>query len=358
MGQPCVANSHPFDFTDWEDGALVGMHNGFLHNWDRTNYISDSEWAIGEISLKGESALSEFSGSFALVWYRMHNNRVYFANNGGRTLFGAKLKCGKLVYCSEQSMLWFALDRAKLDVVEMFEFEPNYVYEFNAQNANLVEKRAFIPKKETAPVVYSSYPRTPAVTQPEPTVPATTTGYTLARKKDGDKAPSKFTSEWNYNAAFTDSQYGYNNRYCRLYRSNLYPNTFTDLEALGLKIGDQEQYAEIVGVSMPPSGQMYKFHLEICLDDGTIVPARMEVVNDTLANYLAEKYFNGELVDVEVGGLTHIYSAGKKVASIDVIIGNVSWKTLCSTYKWPLLAPPTSSARGAGAALAVGEAAD
>lgn len=143
-GAPSIETSHPFNITG-KKHAIVGMHNGFISNWDSKGFLVDSEWALTRIADTGPEALSTFDGSFALVWYDFDTRKVYIARNNGRTLYGAQLPSGKVLFASEHSMLFSAAARNNVEIKEISAFEPHHLYTFDGETGKLASKETFEP---------------------------------------------------------------------------------------------------------------------------------------------------------------------------------------------------------------------
>lgn len=161
-GAPSIETAHPFVLSG-AAGSIVGMHNGYISNWPQNSreFLVDSEWALKQIADKGTAALSEFDGSFALVWYDFDKKQVFVARNGGRTLYGAKLDSGKVMFASEHGMIFGAALRNDIPIKQINAFEPFHLYTFDGESGNLVSNDKFEPFVP-APYLYQSKSTWPA----------------------------------------------------------------------------------------------------------------------------------------------------------------------------------------------------
>lgn len=135
QGSINLRNAHPFEIVR-EEFSMVGVHNGTLSQWryktDGNKYEVDSEWALNRIADKGLDAFKEFSGSYAFVWWRGDNpDTLYMARNKERPMAVAFLKNGGMAYGSEAGMLYWLLERNKIEVKQIMLLEEGKLYEFD-----------------------------------------------------------------------------------------------------------------------------------------------------------------------------------------------------------------------------------
>lgn len=134
-------NAHPFEHYT-EDGMVVGVHNGTLDQWDRTEdklrFEVDSDWLYYKISKHGaKEALSQhIRGAYALVWAETPSNKLHIAANGGRPIHWGFVE-GKnvMLIASEAPMLYALANRNGLNLERAMYPEKGKIYTFDpAQN--------------------------------------------------------------------------------------------------------------------------------------------------------------------------------------------------------------------------------
>lgn len=114
MGAHTDDNAHPF-----LHGSITLMHNGTLTSrtgLSKKHFQVDSEhiaYTISQCSSTEEviAVLEKLQGAFALVWYDLQTNKLYFARNDERELTMATSATGNLYWASEGAMLTWLLGR-------------------------------------------------------------------------------------------------------------------------------------------------------------------------------------------------------------------------------------------------------
>lgn len=117
-------HAHPFCVSrPVDDSSIVGVHNGTLYGWDTAPSDAlgcevDSEWIYKRIANEGYSAIDDFYGAFALVWWDMNDpTAVYMCRNDERPLHFAMTKDGRhMLYASEARMIAWIADRNNIDI--------------------------------------------------------------------------------------------------------------------------------------------------------------------------------------------------------------------------------------------------
>lgn len=175
VGKVSMANAHPFvvEQEDEEYGSrvLIGMHNGTLTGWSSNKnakyYNVDSEWALNHIAEEGFDAFEDIRGAFCFTWWDSDKpTMLNIARNSERTLYVAMLKSGGLAYASEAGMLYWLLERNKVEMDgPILELEAGYWYKFDVDDVKNFDKlklpstsytyTAVQPKVTTSPTVVS-----------------------------------------------------------------------------------------------------------------------------------------------------------------------------------------------------------
>lgn len=137
-GSVSYHNCHPFEHEMPDDKYVVGVHNGTVHSFSRTedgiNFSVDSDWLYYRIAKLGAAkALGELdSGAYALVWFEKPSNKVYIAANKERPIHWAAVK-GKnvLLVASESEMLYWLAHRNGMEIEQVFYPAVDKVWEFD-----------------------------------------------------------------------------------------------------------------------------------------------------------------------------------------------------------------------------------
>ena len=133
-------NAHPF-----KEGAVTLVHNGSLRGqWrlpDHEQFAVDSNniaHAINEIGI--DETVSKLQGAFVLVWHDQRDQTLNFIRNDERPLYLAKLSTGTWFWASEKDMLLWILNRRKVKVtiVEQFELPSGVQISFDVSNNKFV----------------------------------------------------------------------------------------------------------------------------------------------------------------------------------------------------------------------------
>lgn len=121
-GKIGMSQAHPFYMENNEnDRVMVGVHNGTLSGWSHKagakNYSVDSEWALNHIYEKGIDAFKDIVGAFVFVWWDSDDKDVLnFALNDQRPMYIGFTKTGGMAFASEAGMLYWLMERNKLQV--------------------------------------------------------------------------------------------------------------------------------------------------------------------------------------------------------------------------------------------------
>lgn len=144
VGKVSMANAHPFvveqEDEKYGNRILIGMHNGTLTGWaskkNAKYYNVDSEWALNHIAEEGFDAFEDIRGAFCFTWWDSDKpTMLNIARNSERTLYVAMLKSGGLAYASEAGMLYWLLERNRVDMDgPILELEAGYWYKFDVEN--------------------------------------------------------------------------------------------------------------------------------------------------------------------------------------------------------------------------------
>jgi hypothetical protein len=138
-GSISYANTHPFDHEMPDGRYVVGVHNGTINQFKRTedgvNFDVDSDWLYYRIAKHGgPAALSEIgeNGAYALVWYEQKEKKVFIAANTQRPIHWAQVK-GKnvLLVASEAEMLYWLARRNSMELEKVLYPPKNSIWEFD-----------------------------------------------------------------------------------------------------------------------------------------------------------------------------------------------------------------------------------
>ena len=157
VGKVTVSNAHPFEINTG-DKTLIGTHNGTLRNWQtKTNgskFTVDSEWALSRIAVEGIDAFEEITGAFAFAWWDSSDPTfLNFARNDERPLAVAFIEGNGLAYASEAGMLYWLLERNKINLDgPILELSKDKYYKFEVNNP-----KNFTSYNLPAPIVSNSY---------------------------------------------------------------------------------------------------------------------------------------------------------------------------------------------------------
>jgi len=141
VGNVNSANAHPF-----EQGDLIGVHNGTLRTYHRLDksrdFDTDSETLYYNLSKRDDIAdvLGDVKGAYALVWYNSAEGTVNIIRNDERPLTLAKVKDEDTVlWASEPGMLRWLAARNNIKIENTFEPKANLHVKFHIKNANVAE---------------------------------------------------------------------------------------------------------------------------------------------------------------------------------------------------------------------------
>ena len=128
-------NAHPF-VVEREDGSyVVGVHNGSLFGWDKTDHNVDSDWAFHQIAKDGVDAFEKFDGAFCFVWHdSREEGKLYIARNHQRPFHFAVGEDGNtLLGCSEAGMLEWLNEKHGFKAKDgaVFSLEEDKLYTFD-----------------------------------------------------------------------------------------------------------------------------------------------------------------------------------------------------------------------------------
>lgn len=137
-GSVSYNNCHPFEHEMPNERYVVGVHNGTVHSFERTedglHFSVDSDWLYYRIAKLGAAkALGALnSGAYALVWFEKPNNKVYIAANKERPIHWAAVK-GKnaLLIASESEMLYWLAHRNGMEIEQVYYPAVDKVWEFD-----------------------------------------------------------------------------------------------------------------------------------------------------------------------------------------------------------------------------------
>ena len=151
VGAKTAENAHPFI-----QGNVIGAHNGTLE-WDCKNRLDDfdnfevdSEALIYNINKNGpDKAISNTTGAYALTWWDMEKNKLFFIRNHKRPLYYTRSADRDAFYwASEEWMLEVALSKANVRHTQILPLEVDHLFSLDVthstqafRNSELVKER-------------------------------------------------------------------------------------------------------------------------------------------------------------------------------------------------------------------------
>lgn len=154
-------NAHPFELK-----TIVGAHNGTL--WDtayRDAEKTDSEMMFLDIEKRGLHHVLEGlddGSAYAISMFDKTTGQLIFATNGKRPLcYTLHEKRNVFYWASEAGALRYSAERNDIDIGQVYEFTPGWVYSFKPHTVNQINKKwnTYKLKPKPKPVYTSNYSR-------------------------------------------------------------------------------------------------------------------------------------------------------------------------------------------------------